>query len=993
MASKRQTSNRGKKKQTSNKVKVKRNSNKGKKTPNKGKKTQKEGEKTPLTSDNVIFKPCNYVALLDLGHYLKNEKLREKYCDLLLVANFLRKCPLNFALTYSPKMSKSLLGKFWASCKYDQTSKTIHASVLSKGDVSFTVDDLRRVLDLPTYSPYQNIVSEDDSSDAVKSIMGYVPDPKVKGHSALYRTYMGGGWHSLFSYLIHCLSSKTGGTDQAHAPVTQLAHTLIFQRKIDFAAYFFGEMVKKMGPFKSHSVPFVRFISMLIADKLGSLLPTDDAFYDLKVSKVGIVMLKKAKKPHERPLPTSMVSFATSPDLTWGELSLESTRASQPSKSKRRRCSRLPTLGSSSKKAKRAKNTSAANKAHQSKAVDIGPTEPMTSSTHLTTSSVPSQQDTDVHSESLHTVDVISESLHDVDVHSESLHTVDVHCQSLHAVDVHSESLHAVDVHSESLHAVDVHSESLHAVDVHSESLHAVDVHSESLHAVDVHSESLHAVDVHSESLHAVDVHSESLHAVDVHSDSLHTVDVHSDSLHTVDVHCESLHTVDVHSDSLHTVDVHSDFSPLRGLPPPPHTHGLLPEIENLPNIAGNYASFLDELCLDEDQPLAGVAHSDISPHANVDDIDIEPPVDTDVQPHADVGDISASDFQGTDGTESVVPPSQDRRTTLLPSFHIAAPSPPDIMYALPRELVDLFQDLSTQSRMLSRQQLTLQTTLSSKMDDLITVVADTQRHIRLLEARIDSLSATQVTGTSTTRTTILQDMATLHAESDYQNTVCKDIQQSLANMHTKDTHPEGKAPRTPNEILAEATATKVAKNQVAANNLVFKAPTSAGNSSSLLDISAQDATNSIALEKQFDEAKRFQCLVNQSEEAEAHIREVRIKWYNEKILRRYNQTKIASVQIKGPPISTNDPDQIVLIIGRVDNTVRTEKLLSMKDYGFSEWTTIRDFIAESQSMYRHFVLDHLDHLVGKLAMIRKIYKLSTPIDIAVATAGRPVDL
>ncbi|KAJ9538562.1 hypothetical protein OSB04_031295 [Centaurea solstitialis] len=334
-------------------------------------------------ASKVNFSPCNYVAYLDHNH---------KYPDFFIIADFLRKSPLYKALTYRPKMSKHLLANFWTTCEYDETTKEVRASVLSTNDVSFTVDDLRRVLDLPTFSPYEKLPSNQDLQ-MVATTIGYVPAPEVKDHIVIYRKYMGGVWNFFFLHLINCLSSKTGSTDQVHTSIKQLAYVLIFQKKIDFAAYFFRGLVTKMDFPKHQNVPFVRFISMLIADKLGSKMPADvDDYYDLRVSQMGFQSLKKESLPTDRPLPLSMVSFATSPKPVWGEyfskrkIKLESDPTSEPCKSRKRLLSQLTPSGFSSKKSKTAKNKGSQP---SSKVVELGPIETRGSDGSL----VPSQKD------------------------------------------------------------------------------------------------------------------------------------------------------------------------------------------------------------------------------------------------------------------------------------------------------------------------------------------------------------------------------------------------------------------------------------------------------------------------------------------------------------------------------------------------------------------------------------------------------------------------
>ncbi|KAJ9538558.1 hypothetical protein OSB04_031291 [Centaurea solstitialis] len=349
-------------------------------------KVKKVKQSTCFTVDQVTFSPCNYIACLD-----HNDNFPGSY----IIAEFLRKCPLYKALTYSPKMSRHLLSNFWATCQYDAATKEVCASVLSTStyDVSFTVDDLRRVLDLPTFDPYEKLPSNQDLK-MVATTIGYVQGPNVKDRNTLYRKYMGGVWNFFFLHLLQCLSRKTGSVDQAHISTKQLAYVLIFQKKIDFAAYFFQELVKMMGSSKKCNVPFVRFISMLIADKLGSKMPADvDNYFDLKVCQIRLKgRLKKESLPTDRPLPLSMVSFATCPNPVWGDYfsntnrKLKSHPTSEPRKSRKRLLSQLTPFGFSSKKPRTPKNK---DSRPSTKDVELGPIKTRASDSPL----VPSQKD------------------------------------------------------------------------------------------------------------------------------------------------------------------------------------------------------------------------------------------------------------------------------------------------------------------------------------------------------------------------------------------------------------------------------------------------------------------------------------------------------------------------------------------------------------------------------------------------------------------------
>lgn len=212
------------------------------------------------------------------------------------------------------------------TCAYDSSSDTVSASILTDKDpdLTFGVEDLRAALRLPSYPSYAPFPLGNEHEEVIK-VLNYIPDEKNKSPGTLLRKQMGGIWNFLFAHIIMCLSRKTGGHDQSPSYITQLAHAIIFQRKIDFATYFFNELISVITPPKRPQVAFPRFISLIVNHMMKDVLSANrrsaDPFvtYDLLSPIVGKTTLNKAPIPTDRPLRKGMISFVNTPNLEWGD--------------------------------------------------------------------------------------------------------------------------------------------------------------------------------------------------------------------------------------------------------------------------------------------------------------------------------------------------------------------------------------------------------------------------------------------------------------------------------------------------------------------------------------------------------------------------------------------------------------------------------------------------------------------------------------------------
>ncbi|KAI3706447.1 hypothetical protein L6452_24196 [Arctium lappa] len=299
-------------------------------------KSTKASKDTSLSRESLIFHSCNQVARLSAD---------ADYPEFNQVSIFLQRSPICHALTASTKMSKMLLGNFWLTCKYDSTTHQVSASVLSfeeHPDLSFGVDDIRSVLQIPEFNVYAPFPTHHEHDEVVAALQ-YVHEGKTKGSGTLLRKNMGALWNYFFSHLLYCLSHKTSGWDQSPAAITRLAHALIFMRRIDFAQVFFDSLITAISPPRNHNVALPRFISLIINHKLSTQLSADAALpeprikFDFPISQISKQTIFKNTKPTDSPLTSSMLSFISSPNPIWGTLDEgESERPSsspKPSKS------------------------------------------------------------------------------------------------------------------------------------------------------------------------------------------------------------------------------------------------------------------------------------------------------------------------------------------------------------------------------------------------------------------------------------------------------------------------------------------------------------------------------------------------------------------------------------------------------------------------------------------------------------------------------------
>ncbi|KAI3772514.1 hypothetical protein L6452_03700 [Arctium lappa] len=217
---------------------------------------------------------------------------------------------------------------------------SVSAFILSDAenpDLSFGVEDVRTILELPEYKPYAPFPTNREHEEVVVA-MNYTHDGNGKGTGLSSARIWEAFGTSFSSHLIYCISHKTSGWDQSSAFVTHLAHALMFMCQIDFAQVIFDSILTVFSPLRTPIVALPIFLSLIINHKLVGPLAADAAFpeptilYDLLPNHLGKQVLHKALKATDNPLTTCMISFISSPNPVWGvpiDIGAESPQHSQ----------------------------------------------------------------------------------------------------------------------------------------------------------------------------------------------------------------------------------------------------------------------------------------------------------------------------------------------------------------------------------------------------------------------------------------------------------------------------------------------------------------------------------------------------------------------------------------------------------------------------------------------------------------------------------------
>ncbi|KAJ0653524.1 hypothetical protein HanOQP8_Chr15g0584541 [Helianthus annuus] len=228
------------------------------------------------------------------------------------IISFLEESRICKALTEKHKCYESHVRTFWSSVRYDEKEKTIYSAVRMKDEkkkdinleVKFTVDDVRRVLDLQDKDEDPIIIPEQLSKGFWFRI-GYAGHVNDKGYikSRFCRPYK-----FMVHSVVHALSHRKGAYDETSDYIMNIIACLVLNRPYNISQVIFNHMVDNIRGEKYIMYP--RFIQMLLDDQVPNLPknPKDE----LKLHHIDSETLKrldkyKGLKPEQEPRVKGMI--------------------------------------------------------------------------------------------------------------------------------------------------------------------------------------------------------------------------------------------------------------------------------------------------------------------------------------------------------------------------------------------------------------------------------------------------------------------------------------------------------------------------------------------------------------------------------------------------------------------------------------------------------------------------------------------------------------
>ncbi|KAF5779148.1 hypothetical protein HanRHA438_Chr12g0567281 [Helianthus annuus] len=191
---------------------------------------------------------------------------------------FLKESRICKALTKKHKCYESHVRTFWSSVRYEEKEKTIYSAVRMKDEkekdtdleVKFTVDDVRRVLNLQDKDGDPIIIPE-RLSKGFWFRMGYI------GH--VNENYIKSRFCRPYKFMVHCvvhaLSHRKEAYDETSDYIMNIIACLVLNRPYNILQVIFNHMVDNVKGKKYIMYP--RFIQMLLDDQVPNLPkdPTD----------------------------------------------------------------------------------------------------------------------------------------------------------------------------------------------------------------------------------------------------------------------------------------------------------------------------------------------------------------------------------------------------------------------------------------------------------------------------------------------------------------------------------------------------------------------------------------------------------------------------------------------------------------------------------------------------------------------------------------------
>ncbi|KAJ9556570.1 hypothetical protein OSB04_011184 [Centaurea solstitialis] len=225
-------------------------------------------------ADRALIDPANILQIIQNNGYvdLANFTVQDD-----VVLEILRAHPLAYAMQATAQIPMIYLQQFWHSSRVENRDgvPTIIGRV-DNTDLVITVEDLRRVLRLPTATPaapFDPLVSGPELFSEVLALGVHTrPGQTLNGISQVTQGMLPPIWYSFFNILNRTLSSKTHGVDKASTQFWHVIHAVAYGRRIDFAQQLWADMITdvRAGPSRTRhtSIPWMRFFSLIIRDHM-----------------------------------------------------------------------------------------------------------------------------------------------------------------------------------------------------------------------------------------------------------------------------------------------------------------------------------------------------------------------------------------------------------------------------------------------------------------------------------------------------------------------------------------------------------------------------------------------------------------------------------------------------------------------------------------------------------------------------------------------------
>ena len=207
-----------------------------------------------MASKNIAFSNNN-VDFLTKNHDAAVDK-QGVDADFHLMMDFMANCVLGHALTAQPLIYTEAVASAWATASKDAGSITIH---FNKVTYLVNASMIRKALELPSYTNYADLPSEDNIRDFLRTI-NYNGSLTVL--SKLSRPNLRKEWSLLFDQISKCFTGKCSAFDQITKITAQICYALVYNVNIDYGTLILNQIASKISsaPGSTSKFYFHRFI-------------------------------------------------------------------------------------------------------------------------------------------------------------------------------------------------------------------------------------------------------------------------------------------------------------------------------------------------------------------------------------------------------------------------------------------------------------------------------------------------------------------------------------------------------------------------------------------------------------------------------------------------------------------------------------------------------------------------------------------------------------